>query len=74
MLDWAEAYTREALAAPVTLENARTYRWYQIGPALRSGHPRVYDDKIRPTRERLKRHGSAALDDLKGRRSTRSSP
>lgn len=66
MPDWAEAYTREALAAPVTLENARTYRWYQIGATLRSEHPRVYDDEIRPAQERLKRHGSAVLDELKG--------
>lgn len=66
MPDWAEAYTREAIVAPVTLENARKYRWYQIGAVLRSEHPRVYDDEIRPAQERLKRHGNALFEELKG--------
>ncbi|MCJ2030435.1 hypothetical protein MKK50_13645 [Methylobacterium sp. J-043] len=65
--DWVDAYTREALAAPVTLDNAQRYRWYQIGAAIRAQHPMVYDIDIRPMQEQLRRHGNAAVGDLKQR-------
>lgn len=65
MPDWVEAYTREALAAPITLDNALKYRWYQIGAAIRAQHPMVYDIDIAPALQQLRRHGNAAVDDLK---------
>lgn len=63
--EWVEAYTREALAVPVTLDNALKYRWYQIGAAVRAQHPMVYNIDIAPAMERLSRHGNAATEELK---------
>ncbi|GJE52133.1 hypothetical protein GOFOIKOB_5201 [Methylobacterium tardum] len=65
MPDWVEAYTREALTAPVTVENALKYRWYQIGVAIRSEHPFVYDIDIAPATAQLRRHGNAVSSELK---------
>lgn len=65
--DWVRTYTQEALAAPVTLENAQRYRWYQIGVAVRADHPMVYDLDIRSMQLELQRHGNAVAADLKAR-------
>lgn len=65
MPEWVEAYTREALAAPVTLDNALKYRWYQIGAAVRAQHPMVYNIDIAPAMDQLRRHGNAATEELK---------
>ncbi|MCB4806496.1 hypothetical protein QO001_006468 [Methylobacterium brachiatum] len=60
--DWLDAYTQEATTAPVTLENAVKYRWYQISAADRGKHPFV---DIAPAAVRLRQHGDAALPELK---------
>lgn len=65
MPEWVEAYTREALAAPITLDNALKYRWYQIGAAVRAQHPMVYDIDIALATQQLRRHGNAAAEELK---------
>ena len=63
--DWVKAYTTEALAAPVTLDTALRYRWYQIGVAVRSQHPMVYDIDITPAVQQLRQHGLSVQEDLK---------
>jgi hypothetical protein len=60
--DWVDAYTQEALAAPITLENAVKYRWYQISAADRGRHPFV---DIAPATAQLRRHADAASPELK---------
>jgi len=63
--EWVESYVREAMSAPVTLENAKKYRWYQLPQSLRSDHPQLYDIDLAPVLKQLRNYGDSLREPLK---------
>lgn len=63
--EWVEAYALEVMTAPVTLENAKKYHWYQIAHSVRSERTRTSDIDIEPVQKRLRQYGDGLFDQLK---------
>lgn len=63
--EWVESYAREAMSAPVTLENARKYHFYQLPRSLRSDHPFIYDVDIAPLLNQFRNYGNGQRETLK---------
>lgn len=56
---WFENYTREAIAAPVNLENAAKYAWYRIPASDWISRPGVIFTDVNYLQDRLAQHADA---------------